>query len=570
MYNTSAGLAARAARLRARLILGTIVFFALFRIVLAGREDFLPLLSSWAADAFVFLTIYAAGQILRHLPAGRAISALLFHSAFLLYFVLSFSFCFFFREATVRQYSVLDLSPSSIFYFFSNVLPFWGFVLCAAALVILYSASAMMDHLHVPGRSIAVIFLGTFKLAKSTADQNASPILHLIHDVTEAFKSPGAVPDPVSPFPVESLDNWTHPAPELRTRYKKIILLVMEQVTLAQLREESAALPRESFFNREEQHSHEYLNVFAADMDSRTGMLAILGSRLIPFEAYNDEDVFNYQRVAKMRSLLDIVHAQNFRAVYAASETEREMVVLDLPWDGAHTLTHEEIDRVPRDKYICINPYEFEHSCEDKIMLDRMMAEILSREKVFLFYEFIFGHASEYMDIAKKTQVQYYAEFIGELSERLRRAGVLNDTLIVVTSDHGIRDHGYESWVSTYRIPLLFYHPSYRRQTHDELFSQIDFRDIFLDEASGRRPSSKPRKFAPFMGSTSSAVVGAVTDKMDVLVIKRRKWKPYVQSFLNRDEEGEPGGPPESDLTPGALLRHMDDYRDYFLSGQAP
>lgn len=570
MYNTSLALATRAARFRSRLTFGALVFFAFFRLILLPEGEGLPLFSSWLADSAVFLTLLLIARILQAIPGGRIVSRLFFHSAYLLYFVLTFSYCYFFREATIRQYSIFDLTLSGIAYFFTNVLPFWGNILLLAALLLVYVVSYLRDDWHIP-TTLAFLLCGSlFMVAKATANENASPILHLIQDVSEAARSPGLTVDPApTEFSLDDLDSWTHPAPRFEPRFQKIIVLVMEQITLAQLREDSRALPHGTFFNREEEHSHEYNNFFAADMDSRTGMLALLGGRLIPFEAYSDEDVDQYSFVSGKPSLLNIVKNRNYRTVYSASETERELVVTDLPWDQIYTLTHEEVDQA-RSKYLCINPYEFEHSCEDKIMVSRLVNDVVKHDRVFLFYEFIFGHASEYIDIQKKTAVQYYSEFIDDLISGLRKAHELDQTLIVVTSDHGIRDHGYESWLSTYRIPLLFYHPSFKKQLHPELHSQIDFRDIFLEESSGKPSSLKSRKFAVFMGTTTSSIVGAITDQGDVMVLKNRKWLPYVMFNKNADEEDAPGGPPKSDLKPGAVVRYIQDYRAKFLSGNLP
>ncbi|MBL8022534.1 MAG: sulfatase-like hydrolase/transferase [Leptospirales bacterium] len=560
MYNTRLHSRKSSTEFQARLVLGATAFFAIFRLFLPIGDIRLAI-ASLALDVLVFLAIFLLAGLLAFTGRFRD---WIFHLAFLLTFTLTFASYFFFREATIRQYSLFDLSVGSVLYFFTDVLPTSGLLFLVVGLAAIYLLHRWLPSLGYAGTLLVACAIAP--LTFLSADPRTSLVAHVVSDIQEAAHAENVSPTVErAPFAVQEMNVWERDTPTFRPKYKKILVFVMEQITLSLLMQDSADLPGSTFVNRSRKHAHEYTNVFAADMDSRTGLLALLGGRLIPFEAYTDADVGRYKFLANKSSILTIMHAAGYKSAFSASETEHEAVVYDLPWTERFTLSSEEIPAAEKE-YICLNPYEFEHSCEDKVLIDRLARFISGNEKAFLFHEFIFGHASEYLDATNKTSVQYYSEFLDDLTERLERDRLLNDTLIVLTSDHGIRDKGYEPWVSTYRIPMWFIHPSFKNASNENLYSQIDFRDLLLAEASIKRPNIPARKFAPFMGMTSSSLVGAVTREQDVLVVKNRRWRPYVLFHLNSAEPDKPGGPPVGDLKAPVLLRYLDDYRSYFLS----
>jgi predicted AlkP superfamily pyrophosphatase or phosphodiesterase len=257
-----------------------------------------------------------------------------------------------------------------------------------------------------------------------------------------------------------------------------------------------------------------------------------------------------------------------YETAYAASETEAEEVVFDLPWKHKFNLTDDDYKQAKG--YLCFNPYQFEHSCEDKILLERLIDFIKHHEKVFLFQEELFGHCSVYYDAAKKNAVEYATEYLEQVVNRLKSEHLLDETLIVVTSDHGIRDRGYEKNLSVYRIPLIFIHPGYEYTEHSQLLSQIDFKDIFLNELAGNTGSLPDNEFVLFMGPTTNPLFGAITNQFDLLLIKNRRWFSYVLMHSNFQDEEKPPAPPRNPESPYAFLSLLDRYRTYFQSKNFP
>ena len=89
-----------------------------------------------------------------------------------------------------------------------------------------------------------------------------------------------------------------------------------------------------------------------------------------------------------------------------------------------------------------------------------------------------------------EAEVAMTDALLGELTANLREQGVLDETLVVVTADHGenIGDHGLidhllSFYDSTTRIPLLLRYPPrvLPGQAPDELVSLIDVAATILD-----------------------------------------------------------------------------------------
>src|SRR5262249_17574061 len=156
-----------------------------------------------------------------------------------------------------------------------------------------------------------------------------------------------------------------------------------------------------------------------------------------------------------------------------------EAVVRDLHWDERLTLTEEQTKQLGQSgDYVCINPYRFEDSCEDRVMLPELFQRLRAQPKLFFVQQLVFGHRPEYPKGTGKSDVESYAELVGAVSDHLAKLGMLDDTLIVVTSDHGIRTRGSDVLPSTYQIPLLFYSPGFEHRENHDLHSQIGFQDL--------------------------------------------------------------------------------------------
>lgn len=546
----------RSAVFRVTLTAGALLFFLAYRLYLIPARSIGQMLLGWGFEVTVFSTILLFSFVfsfvlqrqtrtghlsfLSHRFSLLSLFSILFNAFFLFAFVLHFAFFFFFAEATWRRYSLLDTDSFQLLYFFTDVLPFTGWLLLIASLIILYFVAHYVSHrlakidrssgfstyARRAGHTGATAFAAVIGLISSQlyAGPIDSPVAYIAVDLREAFSAPSLMIRDTAP--PDSYNTWQRPEPET-LRYKKIVVFVMESVTLKALEEGTSRLEPERMFARMKPQSHRYTNIIASNMDSRTGMLAMLSGRFVPFEAYSDADVARYAFLSRERSLVHRMNEYGYETAFSAAVTEQEAVVFDLPWSERFVLTEADRDRARKQGFLCLTPYEFEHSCDDRYLLPRLVDFVASHERAFLYHEFIYGHSQEYMDALQIDPVRYYSDYVEALTEALKKRDLLDETLIVIVADHGIRMKGYETKRSTYILPLYFFHPQFQGRTDASLYAHFDFKDLLLAEASHTSPPLA-RDHAPFIGMTSSAIIGAVDVRGGLTVIKDRRWRPYA------------------------------------------
>jgi hypothetical protein len=349
------------------------------------------------------------------------------------------------------------------------------------------------------------------------------------------------------------------------SRFDKVIVFVMESVPLQNLAARMAQLPSDHFFNRAREHTHSYLNYFATNMDSRTGMLAMLFSRIVPFEAYTDADEARYDFLRNERSLVDDLAARGFTTAVAASQIDTELVAFELPaWHDRLLLSDQEYAHPGG--FLCYNPYQFEQACEDKILLPRIFQELDSTKRLFLFQDALYGHDDVYEHEIGKTPVRYYGEHLQAIQDHLAARGELDRTLIVVTSDHGPRWADEHVRRSAYHLPLLLINPRFAREDRPGLYSQSDFAALLATEMAGI-PPPPPRIASLFVGPTNTSILGSVTADGDLLVVKDRGWTSYVLADGYCPADERPAERPRHPLSPAALIQRFRGLRDAFHPG---
>lgn len=117
---------------------------------------------------------------------------------------------------------------------------------------------------------------------------------------------------------------------------------------------------------------------------------------------------------------------------------------------------------------------------------------------VFLFLHYYDAHAlyrppgqfaSQYADDPYAGEIAYVDHCIGEVVDRLRALGMYDNTLLIITGDHGESlgehgedDHGYYIYQSTLRVPLVIRSPHGRKdhQVADNV-SLVDIVPTVLD-----------------------------------------------------------------------------------------
>ncbi|MCX5795429.1 MAG: sulfatase-like hydrolase/transferase [Elusimicrobia bacterium] len=166
------------------------------------------------------------------------------------------------------------------------------------------------------------------------------------------------------------------------------------------------------------------------------------------------------------------------------------------------------------------------------------------------------------------AQILAADRFLERLWKRLEALGLLEDTVVVLTSDHGMEwgERGliatafHEAlWDSLVRVPLVFWHPSLRPGTLSGGVELIDLAPTLMDLLGLRCPSSfQGRSLAPLLGAAdadrgpddrpafSAASTLQVRESLRLFSLRTGRWKLIydaergsVRLFDLREDPGE-------------------------------
>jgi hypothetical protein len=489
----------------------------------ARLHDFAPGL---AFDACVMLVGYCVCEALDWALARRSPLTWLFYPWLLAAWGLSCAHSWFFDVAIERRLTPLDFTAAGLRYFFDVVLPPLGLATLLGGVLLIALGALGGDYALRRLPRMPVVYALTFVLAVGAlalvrVRTIPSPLYDASFELWELASRPRVhVQAPRSrERAVALLDKSERTHLFEPTRYDKVIVLVMETMTSEKLERERAALPAHSFLRAGApvQYTHYYPN----NQDSRTGMLDMLFSRVIPYEAYSDEGYAGYRGLAGVPSLVGRMRALSYATAFAVAQTELEEVVGELGWDRALHLSETEIVRARAADLLCFAPDEYERSCEDRALLPAVVEFVSANERAFVYQEFIWGHASEYNRASGMTNAAYYSAYVDELREQLASRGLLERTLIVLTSDHGFRDRSMQDRPSVYRIPLWFSAPELPRVRDARLLSHADFGMLLFEQLTPGAPRADDNELVMIVGPTGQGNLFAVGH--DGYALMRRK-----------------------------------------------
>jgi hypothetical protein len=548
------------------LVLSCVLVTGIYKASMIGTARPAELALSWAIDACAWAWLWIASSALSR--DGSAIRngfvAVTFHLLFYASFLCTFAHAFFFASAVERRFSLVDIDLGTVGFFFARVLPKRGWLVLLAQLLAVHAGAWLVSRRGSDiSRRVALRAVLGFTLATSAVAMRSaripSSLFDIAHDCWELASTARITVgrDTKPRYPPAMLDKSAGAPADFSTPFKQVLVFVMETMTDRKLETERARLDAQTFVNHAISHSHRYLRYFPNNQDSRTGMLDMLSSRVIPYEAYTETGRDHYKFLSNKPSLVDRFNALGFQTVFAESQTDLELVVSQLAWTRTLHVTEAQI-RAASSRYLCFVPYEFEHGCEDLALLPQIFSLIDSSDRLLLYQEFIWGHDPAYNRASGKTDTEYYSSYLDAVVAHLEQRGMLDETLIVLTSDHGFRDKGLQDQLAVYHIPLWLYATRFEAQTDQRLFSHIDFKDLLLHELDPSSPAPGANPLVMIVGTTGTGMLTVLTQNDDFMLFKTRAGRHY----LLHDAGGAHtlGG----DQDPASLLKLFDDYRRSF------
>jgi arylsulfatase A-like enzyme len=143
------------------------------------------------------------------------------------------------------------------------------------------------------------------------------------------------------------------------------------------------------------------------------------------------------------------------------------------------------------------------------------------------------------------AEIRYTDRQIGRIIDALDERGILSETLVVVTADHGeaFGEHGrfghhpypYEELI---RVPLVIAGPGVSSTTVDEQVSLLDLAPTILEQAGAATPSEmEGESFAPALAGESidDRTAMTISDGGSVYGCRTSEWK-YIVRWDGDDE----------------------------------
>jgi hypothetical protein len=315
-------------------------------------------------------------------------------------------------------------------------------------------------------------------------------------------------------------------------KYNKILVFVGEEWMFSEFMLEKEDLEN-NFFKKIENNSHMFTNYFTTNQDSRTAIFTMLSSNFIPFEAYSDKEIYNkyYSKIITKNNLVEFFNHNNYSTQFLVSAIEIPDLTYPYNWNKVNLLSQEIYDNK---KYYCDDSFSFETSCEDLSVIDDLEKIILENDKLFLFQEFIFGHSFSHIINTKKTRTEYYNNYFLKIFNFLEKKDLLDQTIIIITSDHGSRALKEMQNYTAYNVPLIIIASDLNYFQDASLLSHLDFKDILFNYILKDYNKKIINDSVMFVGSSKSNLFGYFTNKNDFGIINSSKNK--LINYSNNDD----------------------------------
>ena len=448
-----------------------------------------------------------------------------FKSAFLFIFIINTLLfaanSIYFDDVRVLKYDFTKANKEVIFYVLKNILIVKNYVIMFVILVLaLLSGKLNLKFLNRLQKALDKRFTSFFLIIlvlsvllvildfEDVANQYTTTLVFGASD----FKH-GNIKINVTSTQVVNQSWFRNPIKDYNVtsipKNQRILVFVMEQTTFDKLLDAVENIPNEkNFFKITENHSIYFTNYYTQNQDSRTAIWDMLNSEFIPFECYLNNWNKYYGTVLDSNNLVDLFKSKGYKTVAASSVYIPNLIIAAYPWDDLIYL--KEFDENNPD-YICLHEFEFQQSCEDKILLPDLKKFLLENknQSFFLFQELIAGHGENFVKLLGKHQIYYYNDYFLELYNFMKENNLLENTTIILVADHGNKGY-FVKRLTDYQIPLIIINQNINGHKEiKQLFTHNDFKDILLDFLNGKE-FRKRLNWTYIIGQTASNEIGYI------------------------------------------------------------
>lgn len=511
-----------------RLIIISTIFLLLVKFYFSN--NYLAAMSNSAVEFFMLSLFYMAIYGLKKILPPQKIIEKIAHITFAITFVANlFLFIInsiFLDDSLLMKYSLTNFDYNLFLYFMKDIVPMkslliLGVVLAFLSLIALKDMKAF-DYAEKHIRFIVVVLLiFTVSITAFNYELVTNIYVNTVYDnlfnlnlaEVRIDKDNLITSYAISDFE-KHIENYSdYEIPE----GQKVLFFIMEQTSQKKFLKDINELPEErNFFKKVEPNSHMFTNYYTTNQDSRSSIWTALNSQFIPFECYINKWEEKYGFILETNNLVQLFNDNNYKTSVAASVYTPSLLLTAHNWEELTFLTDPEI----KENYFCSHKLEYQYGCEDRAIMEKIK-EILVENKnksLFLMQEFIYGHGEEYMQNVGKTRTEYYNDYLYDLYEFMEKENLLENTTIIVMADHGEKGY-FNKKIWNYQIPLWIINEELEKKEIDNLYSNIDFKDILLSYLTDASlPEESEQVF--IIGQTQSSEIAFINKEGDYFLGK--------------------------------------------------
>lgn len=430
---------------------------------------------------------------------------------YLNFFILSLYYIYFYD--VYQRGSIVNVSLETTIFLFKNIISFKFILIIVIAILISLVFSKYLfkeEKLFITKNKIFILILLlllVFLFLSIVLNVRYNPYADLIYEIENNFNvislsSPELLIDDINND--KTITNYSFE----NIKYKKILIFIGEEWMFSDFLYEKESLSNNFYLNTKN-NSFYYNNYFTTNQDSRTAIFSLLTSTFIPFEAYSSEkEYFSYlSKINTKNNLVDFFNYNDYNTYFLVSSIESPDIATPFNWTEILTLEKSVYDSK---KYYCTNIFTYETSCEDFAVIDILKQKILEDENIFLVQEFIYGHSYKHIVDKKLSRTEYYNNYFLEVYSFLEHENLLDETLIIIVSDHGSRSINNLLDYEGYKIPLIFISSNITFYENFSLLSHLDFKDILFKHILNK-DNIQENDSIMFVGGTGSNIIGFLT-----------------------------------------------------------
>ncbi|MDD4983594.1 MAG: sulfatase-like hydrolase/transferase [Candidatus ainarchaeum sp.] len=517
-----------------KLIILTLVCLLFVKIFSTSNVSLI--ISSYVFDVLVYAFIFFL-FLFASLKISRKLTSPIFYILYFYNTLQCFMYAYFANDLSNKAYSFFSVKLDTAIFVAKQIINYKLILLCLLIFVAIFVVAYLikLDKLIISRKAIKICFFVVLGLVivypvifgNYFANPYVDTIRYLFEDRKELVDLNIDINYDFNLFDKSfSQDLNFNFDPQMK--YKKIFVFVMEEIPNYMFYKDIKKVPVEkNFFEKNKENSIVYKNYYTNNQDSRTAMLTMLSSTLIPYESYSYSDWYSLyaEKVIKKQNLVDYFNDNNYNTTFLISDVGAPFEITKYNFKNIITLKEE--DYGADEDLICMHLIEFEKACEDRAVFGQLKELANNNEKQFVYQELIYGHTLKYIALKDQSRTEYYNYYFDDFYNYLKEIGKSDETLIVIVSDHGEKGYFNEKNHSSYNVPLIFVASDLEQEENYDLLSHLNFKDLLLSYVAQGYNFEKNNDIIFSIGSTSTGLVSYI-DKNNNFAVVSSISSPYV------------------------------------------